>query len=381
MELKYYTNPRSKIVFDYLKSLTNLSKLELSNMNLTNLDISDFTNFSNLKNINLNNNKLNNIIFPELPSIETLYINDNYLLEIPKSISNLRNLTLLSCGENKFNKLSNSLEHLTNLKKLYYIQRLNSISEIEIDNNFLNLKNLCELNINTNGFLFINNISFSEFIFLTKINLSNNNLSVMPEFNINLKYLVLTNNKFNDLNLNKYTNLNLLCLNNNCIRYFPEVDKCIKLVHIGLNNNIIQKIPEYIRKFKLLYLDLSFNQIEHIPKIFKRVNYKQTYHFYKNYIKTIDDSICLLSNNLGELTISDNPIAKLRTRTIVQNATLNYVKKFNNFYYIQKYGKRLEYFYIKKVRNKNINLELLYSPDLKFYLQFVPKEVLDLFKK
>jgi hypothetical protein len=51
-------------------------------------------------------------------------------------------------------------------------------------------------------------------------------------------------------------------------------------------------------------------------------------------------------------------------------------------YFISKYSSRLERYYIKNVRNKRINkdfLDILYSPDFKFYKRLLDPTIQKLF--
>jgi len=363
---------RNQTMISYLKKLKNIKNIDLRSINISSLDMSDLTELTNLKSIWLDNNRLVDINFPKMDTVQMISLNSNYLTTVPSTVTNLINLTNLQICDNNINLIPNFLTVLTKLTVL-------NMSSI-LDEKITKLQKLTNLNVNANK---IENISMIQFQYLTNLinlNLGNNKIIDLPIFPVSLKTIILTNNKIKEFYQTDLTNLEMICLSNNCLDQFPNIENSYNLKHISLCNNKITNIPNYLIKFNIVYFDFSHNLIDHIPKIFKKVNYIQIYNFYKNNIKSIDDSFCLL-NDFREFILTGNPIQKYKISDLIKKARSNIKIKFKNCYYISKYGHRVEMFYIKHIKNKNINTEILYSPDLKFYLNLIDPDVLTRFKQ
>jgi hypothetical protein len=106
---------------------------------------------------------------------------------------------------------------------------------------------------------------------LTSLDLSNNNLRVLPSWICNLpklSFLNLERNNFSSLpeQIGNLTCLKDLMLSNNHLSFLPESFKDLKLVILDLSNNPLGKVPSQVLKIQSLkFLTLNFTQLTSIP--------------------------------------------------------------------------------------------------------------------
>jgi len=160
--------------------------------------------------------------------------------------------------------------------------------------------------------------------YLHTLRCSNNNLKELPELPSSLVILSCHSNQLVDL---------------------PKLPNNMKQINCRLNR--LKKLP-YLPA-SIDYLDCRGNEIEHIPAIWNA------------YIKLFCD--------LNTLPISDYN-------------TWRSIYNFKYRYYKLKYGPRLERYFLNVIKKKKqqINNELLYSPNLKFYKQFADPITLETMK-
>jgi Leucine-rich repeat (LRR) protein len=237
----------------------------------------------------------------------------NYLPLLPD------NLKILSCN---FNKIEILPKLPNNLKFLYfhgnYISDINQIDELE---------NLLDLDFSRNSISYIP--SLAQLKYLRYLNCERTNARDLPQLPDNLIELKCSYMKLESIN-NLPKNLEILNCEMNQIIELENIPNKLKSLNCSHN-----KIEKLILPEKLDYLYCEFNQLKEIP---------------------------IIRGKLKELNALGNKkllFTDLNSWVIISN--------FKKCYYHHKYGKRLENYYIKNVRNKNINLELLYSPNLKFY--------------
>jgi hypothetical protein len=165
----------------------NISKLDLSNLNLTEFPV-EVLSLKNLRKLNLSNNKIS---------------------VIPSTIENLKNLELIDLSNNE---IKNFYAKICSLKRLKVLN-LNNNKIRTIPKQISDLKSLENLQLSSNRIETMPE-SFSQLDNLQKLNLSKNPLSEFPIQLLkvsNLKYLWLNNLKLNTFPLfeisNSLTNL------------------------------------------------------------------------------------------------------------------------------------------------------------------------------
>ena len=99
---------------------SQITRLDLSIMGLTQIPDDIFDGFANLERIDLNNNQLTELpqSIGNLTNLKWLTLSSNQLTELPQSIGNLTNLEILLLGINKLTEPPNYIANLTNLKRL-----------------------------------------------------------------------------------------------------------------------------------------------------------------------------------------------------------------------------------------------------------------------
>lgn len=211
---------------DSLKGLeyfTGLTKLNLSNNLLKNIDLS--------KNINLieldaSNNYLTNITLTGLTKLTKLNLDYNDFSSIDLSVN--EGITNLSINNNELTSLtlptSNKIQELNlsanDLLDVDFLSRLTELRVLSLDNNNiinvnLSISNKLEtLSISDNN---ISNLQLSNSLSALKsIKASNNNISrINLDTATSITELILSNNDLSDINLNSNTTLTKLDLSKN----------------------------------------------------------------------------------------------------------------------------------------------------------------------
>lgn len=206
---------------------TNLRDLTISSNDIYNLDLSIIP--ENLTNLILYNNKLIDILLPEINSLIILFLTNNLLSKL--NYQNLRSLEILCISQNNIKDIDESISCLQNLNTLYMFEnKITNISPLE------NLTNLTNLSIGKN---FISSIPYNFFCKVSKLkelNISNNCISTIPD------------------NITNCTDLNYLCIKNNQISHLPkDIGNLRKLKIFEFDNNYIETYPN-----SFCYLDLEY---------------------------------------------------------------------------------------------------------------------------
>lgn len=225
-----------------IEKLTNLTTLNLSNREVTLIDLSNNTkltelilNANNISEINLEHNSLLNKL--ELKSNE---LND---INLEKNI-NLTDLEL------SFNHIK-SLDLSKNIKLANIYISFNPLENI-------NINECTQLKILQLAFDNLSQIDLSHNQELTNLNLTNNKIESLDlTNNINLDYLILTTNQLNKIDLSKNTKLTNLQLANNNIESLDLTNnqqlKYLIINHNNLLNLNLKNNPELVKS--ILELD------------------------------------------------------------------------------------------------------------------------------
>lgn len=133
-------------------SLKNLKTLKLSNNNISVIP-REITKLRRLEKLDLSNNKLSNFYAKvcQLPKLKVLNLNNNYLKTIPKQIKDLNELRVLSIANNELTSLPKEFAELKRLRKL-------NISKNNFELFPHELTELTELKV-----IWLNNLAFKTF--------------------------------------------------------------------------------------------------------------------------------------------------------------------------------------------------------------------------
>ena len=333
-------NRRIKLLPTTFGNLFNLIKLELSGNQLTSLDNVDFEQLIKLEYLDLSSNKLEGQIpkvVLQLPKLSVLYLDNNFLNEIPNNLKNLKNLKSLKLSNNKFKKLPQSL---CNLKNLQYLDLSNNNVSIISDSigiftrlEYLNLSdnnvekipenlglinNLCVLDLSEKSRLDFNTFCYAFKDYTKSVILSTENsdeiydkkklfvkisgieINQSVELGIiqNLEVLNLSNNQVSQLpsNIGELKNLKVLNLSNNQVSQLPSnIGELKNLEVLNLSNNQVSQLPSTIRELKnLKYLDLTGNH---------NIAISQICEIFKNYHKNIGITTINKGYNTGNLLL------------------------------------------------------------------------------
>jgi Leucine-rich repeat (LRR) protein len=185
--------------------------------------------------------------------------------------------------------------------------------------------------------------------------------------------------------LDRFTKLQILYCSNNELTNLPILPD--KLEILDCSDNELTEFPNLPNTLK--YLDCSYNKLTELPQLPNTLenldcSYNQLTEL-PNLPDTLENLICSYNKitTLPELPITlkhfcclDN---NLPFEDIESWRTFN---KFKSTYYKLKYGKKLEKYYIKNIRNRCINKEVIdvvYSPDYNFYKRLLDPNIRKMF--
>ncbi len=224
----------------------NLKKVYCNNNKLTNL-ITSSRNAVRLRELNCFNNRLQNLDLSELAQLRILKVSKNQLRNI--DLTSNQELRTLEINDNRLTALNVTQNSLLSILGFHN----NTISSLNVTQNSrlrvlsCNKNRLQNLDITRNTLLEILRIEDNEF---TSINTNNNiNLEVFRaqtnrlntlnvSNNVNLRSLYINNNILTDINLTQNTNLTDLIISNNNITSLDVSNCAIKRIDFSNNPEI-----------------------------------------------------------------------------------------------------------------------------------------------
>ena len=269
-----YTNCSKNILISEEIVFKELKEYNLSNSDITSLQMLENSKIENLEKFLLMDNKISDIkLLVKLEKIKLLYLEGN-------------NISDINCLENA---------HFNELKKLIF--SFNNISDISALEK-VKLEKLEILYFMNNNLSDINALEFAHIENLKELNLFDNNISDIRVFeNVRfekLERLHLGKNKITDINVLEYVNfkeLKELYLDDNNIsdiKVFRKI-KFEKLKYFNLQINKISVIPslQYVnfKYFKITSLTGNIYDYNNIFKFFKNVKIKKLFKLKKRYKK------------------------------------------------------------------------------------------------
>ncbi|PSR84536.1 Receptor-like protein [Actinidia chinensis var. chinensis] len=189
----------------------------------------------------------------ELQNLKYLLLSDNKLIgTIPSGLLNLPSLLFLDLSGNQFTGQINEFQHKSTLK---VIDLSRNKLHGPIPHSVSKLSNLLELRLSSNNLSGVVELKmFSNLKFLHGVDLSNTNLSVNTESNIN----------------STFPNIMSFLMSSCKIDEFPRfLRTLVNLVELDLSNNKIHgTVPEWVTgKASLTYLNLSHNFLTSIERL------------------------------------------------------------------------------------------------------------------
>lgn len=223
--------------------------------NLSYLNISD-TNISDIK----------DSFFVHLEKLSTLDLSQNTLNSLPDSIVSLKQLKALHLKRNIFSEFPEKITQITGLKHLCIGGRFESLPD-----NIGDLVELKDLDLQANKLQAVP-YSFRNLLNLERLDFSDNEFDVFPieiTFLSNIEHLSLDGNKINELpnEIENLKHIKVLNLSNNKLIDFPLcLVKLHTLERLFLDRNQISTLPAEIAQLsKLERLNLIFNKLKNLP--------------------------------------------------------------------------------------------------------------------
>ncbi|XP_006623300.1 lutropin-choriogonadotropic hormone receptor isoform X2 [Apis dorsata] len=296
-----------------LPSIVNLTKLDLTSNNITDIPARAFNRIFNLEVLLLRRNRLHTIAddaFTNLTSLRVLELDDNYLTKIPTAIVKLSGLEDLSLSNNRIETLE---EHV-----------------------FRRVSNLLSLDLRGNPIKEIHGNTFHNLCKLRKLILSNlKELQIFPNLNGTKSLEVLRLDRAQVTNVPK--NLCEQCpklksfdMKSNFLTEVPNLRNCSELRVLNLASNMILSFPnEPFKGLDMLHdLLLSDNKLQVIPgDAFTGLSRLQVLDLESNYIKYIHPNAFKETKHLEDLNLGNNVFPVLPTLGL---SGLLHLKTFNN---------------------------------------------------
>ncbi|CAG9563755.1 unnamed protein product [Danaus chrysippus] len=321
------------------KNLTSLSKLDLSNNDLVEIDI-DSRDLKMLEELYLNKNKIkkvHNVVFRDLESLLTLDLSENALQELQENyFEGLKNLKTLLLNNNELHFLaSNVFKAIENLKKLDMSQtRISSIT----NNLFEGLFSLEILNISRSQLKTIEFAAFDRTSWIKILDISYNELEKFTVSTIQLSRLTqlyLNHNRLKNITETTFSNMNSLekvNLSHNNISHIhsSSLRSLSHLNFVDLNFNIDIEIPGDV--FNNLHIsEVSLANIKR-PFNFSQANNVSitTLILSECNISDIDSLFVYNINNLQKLLLQSNLITSLTKESFKSMPLLNSLELSRN---------------------------------------------------
>ena len=171
------------------------------------------------------------------------------------------------------------------------------------------------------------------------------------------------------------------------INSLPDDTIMIEITNTDMSN---YELPSLMRFTKLQFLNLSENRLKKLPPLPPSLTYLDVSY---NHLEELDIQHCDIGmlyiqyNKFHKIPIIPPLVTTLFMKECIKGlphltlAQYRKIEKIKELFFILKFSRRLERYYIKNIRNKKLNQELLYSPVFGFYKQFVNPKTLQMMNK
>ncbi|XP_043260675.1 chaoptin [Colletes gigas] len=289
-------NNISQLPVDTFYNTPDLRSLDLQSNFIAALEPGTFFGLSRLETLNLQDNKIESLrkqSFHGLSLLQQLDLSGNLLNQLPtEQFRNLKNLRILNLSDNKIRSLPRDVFEGTKLEILdlsrnkftvvpspSFLEVGYTLRDLDMADNFVDhldstafpTSQLVSLNLAHNRLTILPDNSFVSLGKLLRLNMSQNilqtNFKELFHYLPGLRQLYLTNCSFRDIPLLPLTNLNVLDLSFNYIDSTPDKQfqylKNLKV--LLLVNNSLTSMPN-VKLNLLRELDVSGNPIEKLTK-------------------------------------------------------------------------------------------------------------------
>jgi len=313
-DIAEFTAPEAAKSLEDLVYLPNLTRLEISGLDIENLAF--LTSLLKLDSLNLSGSDFpveDMSIIAALPSLKSLSLADCSLSTIDY-LENAWSLTELDLSYNTIRNL-NVLKTMPNLKRLYL--QHNAVHSLDV------LGSLDDLEILNVGFNAISSLEpLEDCSQLTELVADNNYLSDLDGLQ-DLSQLELLSVDYNDISdvsvLAANEALKNVSIASNSITDISSLGELDKLEILDFSGNQVEYLPEWSDESPLQTIDGSYNMLASIDEL---SNLQSLTHVYMDYnlisnIDELENCFCLVQVNVFGNAIPD--VSLLRDRDIIVN--------------------------------------------------------------
>lgn len=254
-----------------------------------------------------------------LECVEWLKLRNTKLSWIPEELKELRSIKKLNLSRNNLSSLHGELMYLNKLK--FLLCHHNRIFETDIPVELFNLQSLTVLDLSHNNLKVIPE-NLENCKSLVVLNLSHNQMrSLSKKIFVQLtelSYLNLSDNELKTIppQLGRLTKLKTLILNNNPLKEYMmmQIERLKSLQHLHLSNtqrNLDNMKTDMMELDNLLELDLSHNQLPKVPDDLIHLNNLRKLNLSENSIETLPEDFGNWWPNLTNLNLSGNSLKRI----------------------------------------------------------------------
>ncbi|VVD01634.1 unnamed protein product [Leptidea sinapis] len=318
-ELRLDFNYISQVPHTTLILNEKLITLRIDNNKIHDINNDTFKSLKYLKEIRIHNNELSSIpksLFLNSTKIETIYLNHNKITFIESgAFALMTKLKLIYLNNNKLIDIKDTLpKGGTNLLTIFlHSNMLTSINNYESQNR------LFHLNLNQNRVKFLTKFTFGNLTYLTRLEISNNDISEIYEFS----FQRLSSARYLDLQRNSIRNITTYT-------FFGLAE--LEVLDISFNkiNYIFEMAFENLKKLRSL--NLSFNPLKILfQNTFQFGLPLSTLYLDSCEIQVIENGTFHGLNNLKMLTLRNNSLKAKDLLLNISNNFLDYVP-YDTFY-------------------------------------------------
>ncbi|EDR26876.1 leucine-rich repeat-containing protein 33 precursor, putative [Entamoeba dispar SAW760] len=203
-----------------------------------------------------------------------------------------------------------------------------SENEIVFSKQLKTFKSLTSLIVSNNKLTEIP-IFFTELINLKKLDVSRNQIALIPQTLTVLKELQdfnVSNNRITEVPLfiDSFERLRQFDCSYNDLDHLPKALVNMKIISFSLSGNKFDNVPTPVPQMTLLtHLDLSENKITSIPEVCRQLSHLQSLDLHSNLIDSFSERIFEKMTKMTKLNLRDNPF-----KVIPEITSLIHLKEF-----------------------------------------------------
>lgn len=288
--------------------------------NIHRMKIREF--FNSLQKCTLKKSNLfEKVVYDEHDNISELFLHDCKFESFPEDITYiLSKLTKLWLSQNKLTKLPINMKYLPSVRSIWLNQNL----FVEIPNLPLEIEYLY---LQENIYL-CNIVNISSYTHLKELYLHECSISDIPDSIQHLSNLIqldLHGNSISKINPNlfKLKTLQKLYLHGNNINEIPKnINECLSLWFLTLHYNQLTELPEEIGDLNYLQrLSLHHNMLKTLPKSFVKLStHIKALSLFSNELEDIDEEVMKgLTQNCDNIAIYNNKFQPTKDFSILSS--------------------------------------------------------------